>query len=406
MLYRLLLVICCCILVQLLGLSTSESLPLCPPADADHIPTCPPSTQTNTANIDWELVNNSIIMCYSSYCCWSSLYPWTCPDSICGGNPFFETLEVKEVVSPADPTGFSFKGGLQYFVANQTDTGTFYLVFRGSDDKVNWLTDLASLIPEHYPSSNDPEKVGLGFKDAWLDVKQHVVASLRDSGCVERSSCNLVILGHSLGGAIATLAAYDFAYEIGTQNFWDINVMTFGSPRVGNCAFQSKYENAGINSLRFVNYNDTIPHYPYSYPHFGLEYVHVNEEVWMDNPESPWQNVTCPTTEDPNCSRSVNICSLVYNVEHINETLWEHRRYMGYDLETFCDAWVPVIDQCPPNPQNYTSTPTVTETPTPTPSATPNVTVTPSPTPNPFQFPIISQNITSNWLTYINVWTC
>lgn len=42
----------------------------------------------------------------------------------------------------------------------------------------------------------------------------------------------LVITGHSLGGALSTLAAFDFN-NLGIKT----NLITFGSPRVGNEKF-------------------------------------------------------------------------------------------------------------------------------------------------------------------------
>ena len=40
--------------------------------------------------------------------------------------------------------------------------------------------------------------------------------------------------GHSLGGALATLAAYDIQSRFGLK---DLQVYTFGAPRTGNHAF-------------------------------------------------------------------------------------------------------------------------------------------------------------------------
>ena len=45
--------------------------------------------------------------------------------------------------------------------------------------------------------------------------------------------------GHSLGGALATLAAFDIAKEL---RLTDISVVTFGAPRTGNRAFAREYE--------------------------------------------------------------------------------------------------------------------------------------------------------------------
>ncbi len=46
------------------------------------------------------------------------------------------------------------------------------------------------------------------------------------------------LAGHSLGGALATLAAYDLAAELGLSH---VQCITFGAPRVGNSVFVADY---------------------------------------------------------------------------------------------------------------------------------------------------------------------
>ena len=48
------------------------------------------------------------------------------------------------------------------------------------------------------------------------------------------SATKLVVTGHSLGGAMATLFAMDLVVNEGVS---DVSLVTFGSPRVGNAAF-------------------------------------------------------------------------------------------------------------------------------------------------------------------------
>ncbi|MFM7365811.1 MAG: lipase family protein [Cuspidothrix sp.] len=64
----------------------------------------------------------------------------------------------------------------------------------------------------------------------------------------------ICLTGHSLGGALATLAAYRLI------NTFPVNsVYTFGSPRVGDKDFRSQYK---ITHFRFENRNDIVPHVP------------------------------------------------------------------------------------------------------------------------------------------------
>jgi len=106
-------------------------------------------------------------------------------------------------------------------------------------------------------------KVHRGFKKAldevWEDLFPHIAA-------LQRRGCKIWMTGHSLGAALATLAADRFGEVHG--------VYTFGSPRVGNHRFK---ENYSIRTYRFVYGNDIVARVPP--PGF---YVHVGEPRFID----------------------------------------------------------------------------------------------------------------------------
>lgn len=81
---------------------------------------------------------------------------------------------------------------------------------------------------------------------------------------------DIYITGHSLGGALATL----FAYELSTTYpGLKMNVITFGSPRVGNKDFMDDFEfHRNIKCYRVKNSRDYITMVPkYHYYHVGTE---------------------------------------------------------------------------------------------------------------------------------------
>jgi hypothetical protein len=72
----------------------------------------------------------------------------------------------------------------------------------------------------------------------------------------QHSKAEVCITGHSLGGALATLAFGRFADDA-------TSLITFGCPRVGNNAFRQRLlSRQGKGICRFVNSNDTVPHVP------------------------------------------------------------------------------------------------------------------------------------------------
>ena len=79
----------------------------------------------------------------------------------------------------------------------------------------------------------------------WLAVQGHpcVRASQRWAGRMYKVKVQVHVItcGHSLGGAVASLAAHDIVTQckLPSQN---VSCYTFGAPRVGNHAFAAEYE--------------------------------------------------------------------------------------------------------------------------------------------------------------------
>ena len=73
------------------------------------------------------------------------------------------------------------------------------------------------------------------------------VSILNERHTVDR----IIVTGHSLGGAIATMAAIDLYWIYGAK----IKIINFGSPRVGNLAFHDYFKKLFGNDhvFRVVN---------------------------------------------------------------------------------------------------------------------------------------------------------
>ena len=70
---------------------------------------------------------------------------------------------------------------------------------------------------------------------------------------------SLTICGHSLGGALATLLALDVAAN---TNFKNPTIYTYASPRTGDPAFVSTYNQVVPNTFRVANRVDLVPKLP------------------------------------------------------------------------------------------------------------------------------------------------
>ncbi|WRX09723.1 Fungal lipase-like domain - like 7 [Theobroma cacao] len=71
---------------------------------------------------------------------------------------------------------------------------------------------------------------------------------------------SLTITGHSLGAALATLAAHDINSTF--SNAPMVTVISFGGPRVGNQSFRCQLERSGTKILRIVNSDDLVTKVP------------------------------------------------------------------------------------------------------------------------------------------------
>jgi triacylglycerol lipase len=123
--------------------------------------------------------------------------------------------------------------------------------------------------------SGVPGRVHEGFTKALEPVAarlDELVAQLKSRRVL------LHVTGHSLGGALATLAALRFG-RAGEAACPIHTVHTFGSPRVGDAAFVQAFEEqfAG-RAYRFVNDEDLVTRVP---PR-AMNYDHVGGIVYID----------------------------------------------------------------------------------------------------------------------------
>jgi triacylglycerol lipase len=89
--------------------------------------------------------------------------------------------------------------------------------------------------------------------EVWRDLEGYLVALRRD-----RPERPVWFTGHSLGGALATLAADLYARRFAPPQ----GVYTFGSPAVGDAVFGQGYRARGIPTIRVVHHHDMIARVP------------------------------------------------------------------------------------------------------------------------------------------------
>jgi pimeloyl-ACP methyl ester carboxylesterase len=178
----------------------------------------------------------------------------------------------------------------------------------------NWVKNL-KFTQSKYPYLN--LELGKIFKEQKKDPKVHsgflnVYNMLRDLLWREimtyirknkLTKIDIAFTGHSLGGALATLAAAEFG------QYWALTVrlVTFGSPRVGNLVFANMVEQYTSSIQRLVQQNDAVVHLP---PQLQ-GYTHTLGEIWVEGPNRAYH---CEQRENPNCSKSIKFVE--WTLEH------------------------------------------------------------------------------------------
>tara|TARA_R110000764_G_scaffold34854_6_gene77799 strand:- start:1939 stop:2721 length:783 start_codon:yes stop_codon:yes gene_type:complete len=142
-----------------------------------------------------------------------------------------------------------------------------WIAFRGTQP--NQLNDLKADLDMFKEKSESAGMVHGGFKEEVDELWEEIVKELQRNGKLANPR-DVYFCGHSLGGAMATIAAT--RYPLAEA------VYTFGSPRVGGKVF---VDTCQVKHYRFVNNNDLVPKVPPSllgFKHDGVEMYFNSKE--------------------------------------------------------------------------------------------------------------------------------
>jgi len=145
------------------------------------------------------------------------------------------------------------------------DGAELIAAFRGTQDLRNWLTDLDC---RFVPASLG--RVHAGFTAALNSVYAPLAETLFDAHCAGKT---IWLTGHSLGGALALLAARQLIKPFA-------GCYTFGQPRVGDAAYCASHDVLlKDRCFRVVHDADVVPRVPWllgGYRHAGHEIYYAD----------------------------------------------------------------------------------------------------------------------------------
>lgn len=169
-----------------------------------------------------------------------------------------------EVASTLQRVGFTactcFSGAsTQGYLAHDPAASLSALVFRGTElDPRDWATDLDALLVPWRGGGRVHQGFAGALALAWDEIAP-ALATVRG---------RLIFAGHSLGGALATLA---------TSLRPPDALYTFGSPRVGDAAFAAAA--SSTNHRRYTNCCDIVTRLPPE----AMSYRHTGVRAYLDH---------------------------------------------------------------------------------------------------------------------------
>jgi len=202
--------------------------------------------------------------------------------------------------------------GTRGYIARDDARKEIIVAFRGSKELGNVITDAEVMLVPLESSGIDAGEayVHWGFQNAYNEVATIVLRTV-GAQLTAHQGYELVAVGHSLGGAIASLCGLSLKANFPEET---VRIYTFGQPRTGNGVYAALVEDmVGFDNIfRAVHTFDGVPSIisrKFGYSHHGAEYWQFAEPPKTENVKR------CEEDEDPACSRSVSSTGI--NVAHM-----------------------------------------------------------------------------------------
>ncbi|KAI9298704.1 alpha/beta-hydrolase [Neoconidiobolus thromboides FSU 785] len=251
---------------------------------------------SNTTKATKDSVIKYINYASAVLCSDASLKKWNCKPC--------RNIKGAQLIATFSNSFLSTKG---YLAINNNDQAII-LSFRGTKDFLNWeyALDLAEV---SFSSVNSTRaRVHGGFLASMESISGSFLNALKALlKNPQYSNYKIKVIGHSLGGSIATLGMIKIKDKLNLS--WDrFELYTYGQPRTGNVEFAEWFNALPITVARSVNYNDPVPRLP---PLSMYNYVHHTNELFINGSFINYCNSS--VLEDPKCALSVPDRELIPN---------------------------------------------------------------------------------------------
>eukprot|EP01041_Mallomonas_annulata_P003305 gene3305-6543_t len=198
------------------------------------------------------------------------------------------------------------------YIGYMTNYSSIFITFRGSASDSNWKSNINMGLVKYNSCSNC--QVHEGYYTTQLAIIQDVISEIKN---LKHSfpSFTVVVTGHSLGGALATLTAADLLKE----GISPIKLFNYGTPKIFNIEGAKWFSLLNLDIYRITHRRDIVPHLPL------LEvYTQIAGEWYEPSNELPSKLVRCNGFSDHKCSSKWQFFQL-NEVDH----LWYEGIHIG-----------------------------------------------------------------------------
>ncbi|KAG9296472.1 hypothetical protein G9A89_015064 [Geosiphon pyriformis] len=204
-------------------------------------------------------------------------------------------------------TGINFGPNIQAYIEEKDNS--VLIIFSGNEDDLTEFIQEKTGLTDY--KSCPGAKVNQGFYEEFFPARIYIVSKIL--AFIRSDNIIPIFIGHSLGGVYAILAALALHEDL--PNMLDINVYTYGIPRIGNKEF-AQYADSRLKISRATYFNDDVPTKPVAHTIlwiWGNAYMHCGLEYYIPGPKKENQLRRCnsldATSESKNCINAVKFTS-------------------------------------------------------------------------------------------------
>ncbi|CAJ0589257.1 unnamed protein product [Cylicocyclus nassatus] len=196
------------------------------------------------------------------------------------------------------------------------------LSFRGTDAFLQLVSESDQSVFSKQIAWIGGGKVSKYFNDAFMDVWNGGMKDDFNTLRAKYPTYQVWVTGHSLGGAMATLAA-SYLVAANLVPAANVELVTFGQPRTGNKDFSAAHDKQMSYTFRVTHSRDIVPHVP---PEDLEGYYHHKYEAFYHNHMKPGASFeVCAADEDKGCSDGLDVTT----------SIDEHLHYFDVDVNVY-----------------------------------------------------------------------